>query len=134
MTPGASQANDENARPAGAGDDRLRGAVLAHRVEGLPRSAAERLGKLLLEGAFQGSKVFERGGPFTDLYGADVREAKRDPRLKESGRLTGFKFENMCFPREPKTDFYEWRYINALYGHREWLRGHIIPLRRFHGY
>src|SRR5438045_2323692 len=28
----------------------------------------ERLGEIPLECAFQGSKVFEHGGPFTDLY------------------------------------------------------------------
>src|SRR5713101_1701198 len=66
------------------------------------------LGELPLESAFQGSKVFERGGPFTDLYEADVRDAKRDLRLRESGRLTGFKFENLSFPLEPKTVFYDW--------------------------
>ena len=40
-----------------------------------------------LEWAFQGSKVFERGGPFTDLYSMELRDAKRDPRLNESGSL-----------------------------------------------
>jgi hypothetical protein len=89
------------------------------------------LGKLPLESAFQGSKVFERGGPFTDLYEADVRDAKRDPRLKESGRLIGFTFENTAFPLEPKTVFYDWLYITALYEHREWLRGHIFHYAGF---
>src|SRR5713101_5744947 len=51
-----------------------------------------RYGKIPLECAFQGSKVFERGGPFRDLYWMEPRDAKRDPRLKESGSLTGFKF------------------------------------------
>jgi hypothetical protein len=88
-------------------------------------------GKLPLESAFQGSKVFERGGPFTDLYEADAGDAKRDPRLKESGRLTGFKFENVCFPLEPKTVFYDWLYITALYEHREWLRRHIFHYAGF---
>jgi hypothetical protein len=92
---------------------------------------SERLGNLPLESVFQGSKVFERGGPFTDLYEADVRDAKRDPRLKESGRLTGFKFGNMQFPLEPKTVFYDWLYINTLYEHREWLRGHIFHYAGF---
>src|SRR5712691_6502298 len=32
-------------------------------------------GMIPLECAFQGSKVFERGGPFTDLYSATSREA-----------------------------------------------------------
>ena len=74
-----------------------------------------------LEAAFQGSKVFERGGPFTDLYAAEGRIAKRDPRLQESGRLTGFRFKNFSFPLEPKTVFYDWLYVNAIYPHREWL-------------
>ena len=91
-----------------------------------------RHGKMPLEAAFQGSKVFEHGGPFTDLYNVDdVRDAKRDMRLKESGRLTGFEFENFSFPLEPKTVFYDWLYIGALYEHREWLRNHIFQYAGF---
>ena len=90
------------------------------------------LGTMPLEKAFQGSKVFERGGPFTDLYTVeDVRDAKRDLRLKESGPLTGFKFENLWFPLEPKTAFYDWLYVNALYAHREWLTKHILKYAGF---
>jgi len=44
---------------------------------------------------------------------------KRDMRLKESGPLTGFKFENFWFPSEPKTAFYDWLYITSPYEHRE---------------
>jgi hypothetical protein len=92
----------------------------------------DRLGNTPLEAAFQGSKVFERGGPYTDLYTvADVRDAKQDVRLKESGPLKGFKFENLWFPLEPKTVFYDWLYITALYEHREWLRTHIFRYAGF---
>lgn len=84
-----------------------------------------RHGEMPLECAFQGSKVFERGGPFTDLYGAEARDAKRDPRLRESGRLIGFDFEGVQFPLEPKTAFYDWLYINAIYPHREWLESRL---------
>src|ERR1700728_4101293 len=35
----------------------------------------ERLGEISLESAFQGSKVFENGGPFTDLYRMEPRDA-----------------------------------------------------------
>lgn len=77
--------------------------------------------EMLLEAAFQGSKVFERGGPFTDLYTTEGRIAKRDPRLQGSGRLTGFRFNEFSFPLEPKTIFYDWLYVNAIYPHREWL-------------
>jgi hypothetical protein len=90
------------------------------------------LGEMPLETAFQGSKVFERGGPYTDLYTVeDVRDAKRDLRLKESGPLKGFQFENYWFPPEPKTAFYDWLYITALYKHREWLRKYIFRYAGF---
>lgn len=72
-------------------------------------------GEIPMECAFQGSKVFDRGGPYTDLYTlADAREARNDNRLRESGRLVGFSFEDTSFPLEPKTAFYDWLYINAI--------------------
>ena len=83
---------------------------------------SDELGDIPLECAYQGSKVFERGGPYTDLYSVDVRTAKRDPRLKESGRLTGFLFEGFKFPLEPKTVFYDWLNINTILPHRDWLK------------
>src|SRR5262249_51179606 len=61
-----------------------------------------------LECAFQGSKVFERGGPYTDLYWVEEpRVAKRDDRLRESGPLKSFQFEGFTWPLEPKTAFYD---------------------------
>src|SRR6267142_2190403 len=42
-------------------------------------------GEIPMECAFQGSKVFERGGPYTDLYTiADAKDARQDHRLHES--------------------------------------------------
>jgi len=79
------------------------------------------MGEISLEAAFQGSKVFEKGGPFTDLYSEEPKTAKRDSRLQESGRLIGFRFNGFSFPLEPKTIFYDWLYINAIYPHRDWL-------------
>lgn len=67
-----------------------------------------------VESAFQGSKVFERGGPYKDLIGLDSLKAKKDIRLKESGNLIGFEFYGMEFPIIPRTYFYDWLYINAL--------------------
>ena len=43
----------------------------------------DHLGEVPLECAFQGSKIFERGGPYVDLFRVDVRTAKRDPRLRQ---------------------------------------------------
>ena len=80
---------------------------------------SQQLGEITLECAFQGSKVFESGGPYTDLYQAEPRDAKRDRRLHESGRLVGFNFENRRFPLEPKTVFYDWLYINAILPQKE---------------
>jgi hypothetical protein len=72
-----------------------------------------------VETAFQASKVFEHGGPFKDLLDADSRAAKRDERLKTSGRLLKFVFLKSEFPLRPTTYFYDWLYINALAKNRE---------------
>lgn len=87
------------------------------------RVATRDHGPIKLELAFQGSKVFARGGPFTDLYRKaddEIGRAKRDPRLKDSGPLVGFRFEGVEFPLEPKTAFYDWLYCSFLYGYRDW--------------
>ena len=83
-----------------------------------------------LECAFQGSKVFENGGPYKDLFSAESRDAKRDERLTSSGKLTGFRFEGQEFPLVPKTAFYDWLYIKALYPHRDFLQ----RLHRYAGF
>jgi hypothetical protein len=75
-----------------------------------------------VECAFQGSKVFENGGPFTDLYWVESREAKRDPRIRGSGKLISFRFEGEDYPTTPTTVFYDWLYFRALYPHRVWLQ------------
>ena len=46
-------------------------------------------------------------------------EAKKDKRLKESGNIIGFEFEGEYWNNEPKTAFYDWIYINALYRNRQ---------------
>jgi hypothetical protein len=76
---------------------------------------------ITLECAFQGSKVFENGGPYTDIYLKSSREAKKDGRIRNSGKIIGFQFEGFEFPNEPKTAFYDWLYSRALAPHREYL-------------
>jgi len=88
-------------------------------------------GPVPLESAYQGSKVFGRGGPFTDLYQVDVRTAKRDSRLQTSGRIIAFEFDGIRFPNEPKTAFYDWVYVNAIFEHREWLRSRLPKYAAF---
>ncbi len=69
---------------------------------------------LTVEAAFQGSKVFAHGGPFTDILEFTPIDAKRDERLKSSGQLLKFSFFGCDWDLEPKTAFYDWLYINAL--------------------
>lgn len=71
--------------------------------------------QISLECAFQGSKVFEKNIQYMDIYQKTSIEAKKDPRLKNSGEIIGFEFEGNFWENEPKTAFYDWMYINALY-------------------
>lgn len=68
-----------------------------------------------MESAFQGSKVFENGVQHDDLYHVESIRAKKDERLKNSGTIIGFHFQNEFWENKPKTAFYDWLYINALY-------------------
>jgi hypothetical protein len=67
-----------------------------------------------IEVLFQGSKVFSKGGPFTDIYRKTSREAKKDERLRESGQLIGFRYSDRDWPLNPQTVFYDWLYLSAL--------------------
>ncbi len=72
---------------------------------------------LSVEVVFQGSKRFERGGPYTDILAMTSREAKTDPRLRDSGALIGFVLNNEPWPLTPVTAFYDWLYLHALQAH-----------------
>lgn len=67
-----------------------------------------------VENIFQASKVFEHGGPFTDLLTVSPRQAMKDERLKTSGALIGYNDFGMEWNVEPLTMFYDWLYVNAL--------------------
>lgn len=68
-----------------------------------------------VETLFQGGKVFKKGGPFTDLYDKPSRDAKKDERLFNSGELIEFRYGDKIWPLQPKTAFYDWLYVSALY-------------------
>lgn len=70
--------------------------------------------EISVESAFQASKVFENGGPYTDLLYVDSRISKKDKRIRNSGNIVGFRFDGRNFEIEPKTFFYNWLYINTL--------------------
>lgn len=70
--------------------------------------------KATVEVLFQGSKVFLNGGPYIDIYQKTSREAKKDERLKDSGQLIIFRYNNRDWPLNPQTVFYDWLYLSAL--------------------
>lgn len=63
---------------------------------------------------FEGSKVFEKGGPYLDLFFKTPIEAKNDERLVLSGKLLGFQYEGKKYELQPRSLFYDWIYLNAL--------------------
>ena len=71
-------------------------------------------GETSLEAAFQGSKVFEHGGPFNDIYAVKATEAKRDPRLRSSGAVTKFRLGDDTWATTTGTAFYDWLYVHAV--------------------
>lgn len=83
-----------------------------------------------VETAFQSSKVFESGGAYRDLLHASSHEAKKDPRLRNSGRLVSFDFFGTSWALEPRTAFYDWLYINTLTKNPE-LMNDVMPYDGF---
>lgn len=76
-----------------------------------------------VECVFQSSKVFEGDKQYLDLLKVSSREAKQDPRLKESGRLIAFRpngKKDKEWGLNPLTAYYDWVYINALKQHEEY--------------
>lgn len=76
-----------------------------------------------VECVFQSSKVFEGDKQFLDLLKVSSLEAKKDPRLKESGRLIAFRpngKKDKEWGLNPITAYYDWVYINALKQHEEY--------------
>ena len=73
-----------------------------------------KIGEFFLENIFQSSKVFENGGPYTDLLYVSPKEAKRDQRLRESGKIIAFRYLDRQWPLIPKTVFYDYLYYCAV--------------------
>lgn len=67
-----------------------------------------------IENVFQSSKIFNNGGHYLDLLNVSAKEAKTDSRLRSSGQLRGFCLEEVDWPLQPVTVFYDWLYLNAL--------------------
>ena len=76
-----------------------------------------------IENVFQSSKVFENGGPYRDLLNVSPKDAKKDERLKNSGKLVAFDLYGEKWPLFPKSMFYDWIYIKALMDNMELAKG-----------
>lgn len=77
------------------------------------------IGQLSVEAAFQGSKVFQFGGPYQEFYGMTGREIRQDNRLKSSGNLLYFDLGGDKWKLDPKTAFYDWLYLCGLWQNPE---------------
>lgn len=95
--------------------------LLGQRLSAFSLKIETEVGKISIESAFQGSKVFENGGPFTDIYKKDSKGAKTDSRIRNSGKLIGFNYFGQKWPLIPKTAFYDWLYLSALQPHQDYL-------------
>ena len=72
-----------------------------------------------VECVFQSSKVFINGQQYKDLLYKTASEAKTDERLKTSGSLLKFSFNDVDWDLEPKTCFYDYIYISALFRNKK---------------
>jgi hypothetical protein len=81
--------------------------------------------KFSLESVYQGSKVFESGGPFPEIFNFSPREAKRYIRDGNFGRLLRFEIDGRKFPLSPKNAYYDWLYICALSKHAKWISSNV---------
>lgn len=70
--------------------------------------------RIAIENIFQAGKVFSEGGPYTDLLDVPQKQAKRDERLRSSGKIIAFEFEGEKYPTKPETAFYDFLYITAI--------------------
>jgi hypothetical protein len=85
--------------------------------------ATQELGNPSVEGLFQAGKVFEYGGPFKDISSMEPADAKRDPRLKSSGKLIRFEsLDGKFFQTNGRSDFYDFLYLKALLNRQDLLR------------
>jgi len=83
-----------------------------------------------LNAAYQGSKVFTGGGPYTDIYLCSEQEIADDSRLVDSGNLAGFRFAGLEWGLKSGTMFYDWLTLQAVHRNPKLRRG----IRRFKGF
>lgn len=69
---------------------------------------------VIVESAYQSSKLFKNGGPYKDILQLNPYEAKKDERIKNSGQLIGFEFQGNNWNITKSPNFYDYLYISAL--------------------
>ena len=74
-----------------------------------------------VESLFQSSKVFKDGTNNKDLLDKTSLEAKQEARLRNHKELEYFDYFGYKWGLEPKTMFYDWLYINAVYQNKKLL-------------
>ena len=67
-----------------------------------------------LECIYQSAKVFASGVSYPDLLSCTPKEAKRDSRLRNSGKLTGFLWDGIFWSIETGPAFYDFMYLKAV--------------------
>ncbi len=70
--------------------------------------------KLPVESIYHSAKVFENGKNYPDIMFKSPKDAKHDERLKNSGKIIGFRYEGKEIPSYPMNLFYDYLYISAL--------------------
>lgn len=83
-----------------------------------------------VESVYQGSKVFEAGGPYKDIINKPPGDARKDERLFNSGRLIGFSFNNETWSLDTDSSFYDFLYLNALQ-HNKSLSSYLFSYKGF---
>ena len=83
-----------------------------------------------VECIYQAAKIFEHGGPFEYLLLLDSKTAKKDERLKNNGKVIGFRYEGKEFPAVPVWAFYNYIYMLAL-KENEKISKHLLSFSAF---
>lgn len=78
-----------------------------------------------LESVYQGSKVFEKAGPFKEIFFYKPREAKKFTGELECGNLKSYSLQDKIYPLSPPNAFYDWLYIRSLESHADWIKQNV---------
>ena len=76
-----------------------------------------------VESIYQGSKVYEGNIQYTEYYQLSPKAVKKQIKTKEVKKLIGYRYNNIIWDLEPKSAFYDWIYINAVFQNSNLVRG-----------